>query len=65
MSILIHFLFLGGFSFLFFSKFFLIQCIELNKIDNPNSLMITMAITCLLRGKDDNSSLSESPDFLK
>ena len=66
MSILSHFPFLGGFSFLLFNKIILMQCTKLdNRGDNPNSLLITMAITCLMGGKDASSSLSESPDSVK
>lgn len=42
------------------------QCAKLgNKVDNPNSLLLTIAITSLKGGKDPSSSLSESPDYLK
>lgn len=66
MSILSHFPFLGGFSFLLFNKIILRQRTKLdNKADNPNSLLITIAVTSLMGGKDASSSLSESPDSVK
>lgn len=66
MSILSHFPFLGGFSFLLFNKIILMQCAKLgNKVDNPDSLLLTIAITSLKGGKDPSSSLSESPDYVK
>lgn len=66
MSILSHFSFLGRISFLLFNKVILIQCTKLdNKVDNANSLQITVAIISLMGGKDASSSLSESLDSVK
>lgn len=65
-SISSNFPFLGGFSFLFLNKIILIQCTKLNnKVENPSSLVSTMAITSLMEGKDASFSLSESFDSVK